>query len=193
MKKNAIKAISFILVICLSVLLGVAVNAIWNYIEIKNHPTEYADIVAKYSLEYGVPERVIFATIRTESGFDKDAESSAGAVGLMQMMPSTFEWLSSDEHLGEGLTADALTDPDVSIKYGTYYLAYLYRMFDYNWSTAFAAYNAGPGRVSEWLATSEHNDGNGNLVDIPYKETRSYVKKVNDAIDTYEKLYPDLT
>ena len=111
----------------------------------------------------------------------------------MQIMPSTFESLTSDEHLGEHLTTDKLTDPETSIKYGTYYLAYLHRMFDYNWNNAFAAYNAGPGRVFEWLDTEEHNDGNGNLVNIPFKETKSYVKKVNDAIDMYTKLYPELT
>ena len=64
MKRKAINAISFILIICISLALGIAVNETWSYIELKTHPKQYADIVARYSLEYGVPERVIFATIK---------------------------------------------------------------------------------------------------------------------------------
>ena len=193
MKDKTIKTVSFILVICISVVLGIAINEVWSYAERKTHPLEYSEIVSKYSLEYGVPESVIYATIKTESGFDNEAVSSAGAIGLMQMMPSTFEWLASEEHLDEPLTIDDLKDPEISIKYGTYYLAYLGRKFDHNPRTVAAAYNAGEGRVATWLSSHEYSDMKGNLTDIPYKETRSYVKKINDAIDMYKKLYPDLT
>jgi len=193
MKKNNSTAISLVLIIILSIILGIIINAVWNYIEIKNHPTEYSEIVKKYSVEFGVPERVIFATIKTESSFKSDAVSSAGAMGLMQMMPSTFEWLTSDEHLDEALSTDALFEPEVSIRYGTYYLSYLAKKFDYDWSIVSAAYNAGEGRVAKWLENGEYTDENGKLKKIPIKETRSYVKKINDAIDTYTKLYPNLT
>ena len=193
MKKNKTSILSFVIIIVVSIILGVVINAVWNYLEIKAHPTTYGDIVKKYSEEFGVPERIIFATIKTESSFKSDAVSSAGAVGLMQMMPSTFEWLTSDEHLDEGLTADKLTDPEVSIRYGTYYLSYLAKKFDYNWETVSAAYNGGEGRVATWLSDEKYSDGNGNLTKIPIKETRSYVKKINDAFEVYSKLYPNLT
>ena len=114
-------------------------------------------------------------------------------MGLMQMMPSTFEWLTSDEHLDEALPKDALFDPEVNIRYGTYYLSYLAKKFDYDWTIVSAAYNAGEGRVLAWLESGEYTDDSGNLIKIPIKETRAYVKKINDAIDTYTKLYPELT
>ena len=193
MKKKNTTLLSFIIVIALSIILGVVINSVWNIIEIKTHPITYAETVKKYSEEFGVPERVIYATIKTESNFKSDAVSSAGAIGLMQMMPSTFEWLTSDEHLDEGLTTDKLTDPEVSIKYGTYYLSYLAKKFDYNWETVSAAYNGGEGRVATWLEDMKYSDGDGSLKKIPIKETRSYVKKINNAIDIYTKLYPELT
>lgn len=193
MKRNRSFAIPLILITIISIILGIIINAVWNYIEFKNNPTTYNEIVKKYSLEYGVPERVIFATIKTESSFRSDAVSSAGAMGLMQMMPSTFEWLTSDEHLDESLPKDALFDPEVSIRYGTYYLSYLAKKFDYDWTVVSAAYNAGEGRVLAWLESGEYTDDNGDLIKIPIKETKAYVKKINDAIDTYTKLYPELT
>ena len=193
MKNNKSSAIALILIVIISVILGIIINSVWNYIETKNHPTSYDEIVKKYSVEYGVPERVIFATIKTESSFRSDAVSSAGAMGLMQMMPSTFEWLTSDEHLDEHLSTDSLFDPEVSIRYGTYYLSYLARKFDYDWTVVSAAYNAGEGRVANWLEDGKYTDSNGELIKIPIKETRSYVKKISDAIDTYSRLYPHLT
>ena len=193
MKRNRSFAIPLILITIISIILGIIINAVWNYIELKNNPTTYSEIVKKYSLEYGVPERIIYATIKTESSFRSDAVSSSGAMGLMQMMPSTFEWLTSDEHLDEALPKDALFDPEVNIRYGTYYLSYLAKKFDYDWTIVSAAYNAGESRVLDWLESDEYTDDSGNLIKIPIKETRAYVKKINDAIDTYTKLYPELT
>ena len=193
MKRNRSFAIPLILITIISIILGIIINAVWNYIELKNNPTTYNEIVKKYSLEYGVPERIIYATIKTESSFRSDAVSSSGAMGLMQMMPSTFEWLTSDEHLDEALPKDALFDPEVNIRYGTYYLSYLAKKFDYDWTIVSAAYNAGESRVLAWLESDEYTDDSGNLIKIPIKETRAYVKKINDAIDTYTKLYPELT
>ena len=170
--------------------IGFSINIIWNKIDENTHPLKYTDLVLKYSDEYGVPETLIYAVIKVESGFEPLAQSSAGAIGLMQMMPSTFEWLSGEEHFGEYLPALSLNQPDISIRYGTYYLYYLYQKFG-NWNTVLAAYNAGEGNVTKWLAVPEHSDGQGGLTYIPFDETRSYVSKVNSAIEMYQKLYYD--
>ena len=106
----------------------------------------------------------------------------------MQMMPSTFEWLTSSDHLDENLSPNDIFEPEVSIRYGTYYLRYLFEKF-YNWDTVFAAYNGGEGNVAKWLKDKRYSDGKGNLTDIPFKETREYVKKVNRAMDYYKKTY----
>lgn len=184
--------VAILLIICLSIGGGIVINELWNVFDRYMHPINYADIISEASREFDVPQYIIYATIKVESDFDPYAESSAGAIGLMQMMPNTFEWLTSDEHLGENLSKKRLEDPKTSIRYGTYYLSYLYRRFDYNWNTAFAAYNGGEGNVVEWLQNPKYSDMNGNLTDIPFKETKNYVKKINAAIKTYQDLYPEI-
>ena len=124
-----------------------------------------------------------------ESNFDADAESSVGACGLMQIMPKTFEWLTGDEHLGEHLNKRMLFDPETNIKYGTYYLSYLYKKFDRNTNTVLAAYNGGEGNVAKWLKDPAYSDDGKNLKDIPFKETKNYVSKVNNEIQAYKDLY----
>ena len=128
--------------------------------------------------------------IKVESDFDPKAQSSAGALGLMQMMPDTFKELT-DDFLCEHLPFEALTDAEVSIRYGTYYLAYLYRYFDYNWHHAIAAYNGGMGNVTKWLKDPDCVDDEGNLTHIPFSETRSYVSKVEKARAFYAEQYSE--
>ncbi len=181
------RILSVLLIIALSLCLGIGIHFSWNVIDEQTHPIRYEKIVEKYAEEYDVPEIVIFSVIKVESKFDANAISSVGAIGLMQMMPATFDWLTGDEHLGEHLSSLLLTDPEVNIRYGTYYLRYLYLKFE-NWDTVFAAYNGGEGNVAKWLTDPEYSE-NGILTYIPFEETRNYVTKVNDAIAVYEKLY----
>lgn len=183
------RALAVILIIAISLCIGFAADLLWTHVDHTTHPREYQEFVTKYSVEYNIPEYIIFAVIKTESDFDAMARSSAGAMGLMQMMPSTFEWLTGEEHLNEGLPVEALFDPEVSIRYGTYYLRYLHTKFNCIWDTAIAAYNGGEGNVAKWLADPECSDGEGNLTYIPFDETRSYVSKVNSAAEMYQKLY----
>ena len=182
------RPVAIILIIAISFLAAFAINGVLRGVEKLQRPDKYREIVEKYAAEYNIPSYIIFAIIDVESDFDSEAISRVGAVGLMQMMPSTFEWLTSADHLGENLSPEALCEPEVSIRYGTYYLRYLFEKF-YNWDTVFAAYNAGEGNVAKWLQSSEYSDGNGNLTDIPFKETRQYVKKVNKSIDYYKNTY----
>ena len=172
-----------------SILLGAIIDFSWGSIEKKISPQKYSDYVRQYAYEYNVPESLIYAVIKVESNFDPNAYSSAGAMGLMQMMPSTFNEMTSDKYLGEGLDSDELFDPEVSIRYGTYYLKYLHGYFEGNWDNALAAYNGGMGNVKKWLSDSEYSDGNGNLTYIPFEETRDYVKKVQNAREIYKELY----
>ena len=189
MKEKSKLAIAILLIIVIAIGVGIAVDVVWSLFEEKTHPQSYSELIAKYAEEYNIPEEVIYAVIKTESDFDPKAESHKGALGLMQMTPATFEWLTGDDHLDEHLPTSALTDPEVSIRYGTYYLRYLYRKFDYNWSTTFAAYNAGEGNVAKWLQNREYSDTEGNLTSIPFPETAKYVERVNEAIETYRRLY----
>lgn len=173
----------------ISLLFGFVFDIVCTAVEraIYKRPEKYVESVEKYASEFGVPEYIVYAVIKTESGFDASAKSSAGAIGLMQLMPDTFEWLT-DSKLCEFLDAGMLYDPDTNIKYGVYYLSLLFGIYK-NWDTALAAYNAGPGNVDEWLLDPTYSSNGVTLNDIPFKETRNYVKKVNRACEKYKELY----
>ena len=186
MKKAIVRSIAIILILCISIASGFIISTVIDTINRKTHPLTYSDYVEKYSELYGVPEPIIYATIKTESGFKSNAVSSAGAIGLMQLMPDTFLWLC--EKQGETHDAGMLYDPETNIKYGTYYLSFLYREFGL-WETVYAAYNCGPNKVKEWQQNEEYADKNGILIKIPFDETEKYVKKISKSVSIYEKLY----
>lgn len=148
------------------------------------YPTEYEEIVSRYAAEFEVPENLVFAVIRSESGFDPEAESNAGAVGLMQLMPASYEWVCW--RLGEETTENGRTDPETNIRCGTYLLSYFHSEFS-DWELAIAAYNAGDGRVKNWLNDPEISE-NGKLKNIPFPETKNYLNKVKNAWEAYDRL-----
>lgn len=187
MKKLLRRTVTAVLIIALSLGIGLGYDRICDYIDRRLYPRDYREYVERYSALYGVPDHIIYAVIKVESDFESNAVSSAGAVGLMQMLPDTFLWLCSRQ--GETLDEGMLYDPETSIRYGTYYLSYLYSEFGM-WESVFAAYNAGPNRVKEWAADTRYADENGALTNIPFAETRAYTKKVQDAAQLYQKLYP---
>ena len=174
-----------LIVLIISIVFGFVFDFALDQIEhaIYPQPDQYIESVQKYSERFNVPEELIWAVIKTESGFDSSAVSSVGAVGLMQLTEATFNEIST-QRLKEGLAAGMRYDPDTNIRYGTYYLSYLYQRYG-NWDAALAAYNGGLGNVDSWI------DENGKLSvnDIPFRETRNYVKKVNRARRKYEDLY----
>ena len=181
------KIICIVSVLLLAIILGTVFSSIYNAFLLETYPREYSEQVSAMASEYCIPEAIIYAVIRTESDFDENAVSSAGAVGLMQIMPSTFEWLTNDV-LKENLPIESIKDPDTNIKYGVAMLSRLYKYYG-NWETVFAAYNAGMGNVNKWLEDRTISDRNGNLRNIPFEETRRYIEKVTNAIKVYNKLY----
>ena len=141
----------------------------------------------KAATEFSVPLPMILAVMEAESDFHPEAVSDAGASGLMQLMPDTFSFLR-DERLCEDLPDTAIFDPAVNIRYGSCYLAYLYDRFG-DWPTALAAYNAGEGRVQDWLEDPKLSPS-GHLTAIPYPETAAYVDRVLSAHVAYSQKYP---
>ena len=144
---------------------------------------------ARYAAaEFAVPTALVLAVIEVESDFRKDAHSDAGAMGLMQLMPETFEYLTT-EKLMEFLPADAILDPRTNVRYGTCYLAYLFHRFG-SWQTAITAYNAGEGRVASWLQNPRYGNADGTaLIEIPFPETKYYKTAVLAAYERYSKKY----
>lgn len=149
------------------------------------YPMKYQQQVDRAAETYNLEKSLIYAVIRTESHFDPEAESHVGAVGLMQLMPESFEWLQGLR--GQELDISELNNPDVNIDYGCYLLRYFY---DYYGSeeTAVAAYNAGF-VVGDWLKDPNYSSDGKSLDAIPYGETERYVEKVMKAKKMYKKLY----
>jgi len=145
----------------------------------------FEEYVLKYSAEYSVPEYTVYAVIRCESSFNENAVSHAGAIGLMQLIPSTFEWLCG--FTGEEPLTERLYDPETNIRYGTMFLARLYAQYG-DWDIVHAAYNAGQGRVNQWLSDERYSE-DGKLTNIPFKETKAYVEKVKRYKELYKRLY----
>ena len=151
----------------------------------------YAGAAADCAGEYDVPLDVVYAVIETESHFDEDAQSSAGACGLMQLMPDTYDWIRT--RLGEADEAEpagGIFAPECNLRYGIYYLSWLYETFGV-WETAWAGYNAGPNIVKKWLQDSRYSSDGVTLHTIPYAETANYVVKVGKAREYYKTCIQD--
>lgn len=176
------RAVMIILIIAFFI--GLFGDLMLQGIERLIYPKDYYDVVLKYSEEYAVPAELILAVIKVESDFDSSAKSSKGAIGLMQIMPSTYEWLAGK--LGDSKISAMLYDPSINIKYGTYYLKYLYSRFN-SWEKAIIAYNWGEGNLSSFLEDTDYEEG--DYSSIPVKETRNYVKKVISYWEKYEEIY----
>ena len=152
-----------------------------------SYPRGYSEYVDKAAKEYELDPALIYAVIRTESGFDPDAESAVGARGVMQMMPSSFEWLMEQRGESGKYTSDDLFDPGVCIDYGCYLLKYFYNYYGTE-QCAVAAYNAGFA-VGDWLKDPNCSSDGVTLDVIPYPETSEYVERVESAKKAYTELY----
>lgn len=156
---------------CFAVAVAVAVFSIALL-----YPQKYKAEIAEACEAFGVPESLVRAVVKTESGFKPSAVSGSGAVGLMQLMPSTARAMAA--LLGDGTLADDLTDPRANITLGTAYLASLCKK--YALADALAAYNAGEGNLLKWKAEGR--------AEYPFPETRNYVQKVLRAERVYRRL-----
>ena len=128
----------------------------------------YLDDFRIYAAEYGVEVSWLLAVARQESSFDPEDVSTAGAVGLMQLLPSTAQWIAALN--GWDCEEDMLRDPAYNIRSGAWYVRYLTDKFEGEWWIA--AYNAGEGNVATWIAEGK------SLDDVPFAETRTYLDRV---------------
>ena len=151
-------------------------------------PLSYQDVIREQAADKHLDPALIAAVIYAETKFDP-RPSSAGAEGLMQILPQTAEFLARRSGATTFTTADLAT-PAVNIAYGSYYLRYL--LDEYGGSTvlALAAYNGGEANVSAWLAQAHARGSRFTIKDIPFLETRAYVRKVLKAQADYRRTYP---
>lgn len=143
----------------------------------------YLSLAVAAAAEFDVPMAMVLSVMRAESDFDAEAVSRVGAVGLMQLMPETYRYIT-EERLKEHLPPEHINDPKTNLRYGAYYLSYLFEQFG-DWRTVLAAYNAGEGCVREWLAA----DG---MQRIPFPETDRYVDVTLSYYEEYRNKYKEL-
>lgn len=152
------------------------------------YPLKYDNYVEKYSQMYNLDKYLVMSVIKAESNFNKDAVSSKGARGLMQITPSTGEWIAEQMNLIE-FSADKLSDPELNIFMGCWYLDNLRKEFNDNYILILSAYNAGRGNVNKWLKNDEFSYDGKNLDYIPFRETELYIKKIRLNYNIYKYLY----
>ena len=144
------------------------------------YPLEYEHIVTGHAQNYDLDAALLAAVIYRESKFEADAESSSGAIGLMQLLPDTAEGIALHTG-GARFRVQDLYDPEINVRYGSFYLRRLLRKYE-DTPLALAAYNAGQANVDGWIA-----EGEG----IPFPETREYVDEVVEIRDIYARAYAD--
>lgn len=148
----------------------------WDDMELR-FPLWFNGQVHAYAQRNQLDPALVFALIRQESAFDEFAGSPAGAIGLMQVMPKTAKQIAGE--LKQSWHNDFnLTNPDINIRYGSYYFKKMLDQFDGHFILATAAYNAGANRIAQWLPKKQSLPADIWVETIPYKETRGYVSSV---------------
>jgi soluble lytic murein transglycosylase len=141
------------------------------------YPLEYEAIVRGHAGNYELDPALLAAVIYQESRFDARAESSSGAIGLMQLLPETAKGIALRTG-GHRFEVDDLYDPEINVRYGAWYLRHLLTKYDGDLRKALAAYNGGQGNVDRGVL---------------YEETKAYVERVRELRGIYARAYPQLT
>ena len=175
--------------LCLAVVLTVWVVPPLCNREQLLYPRKYEQLVEKWATAYELDPLLVYAFIRTESGFDPQATSSVDARGLMQMTEETFLWMRSKIAPEEPLTFADLYNPDIAIRFGCYYLHLCMERYSNDVATAAAAYHSGWGTVDTLLQMEEHSSDGQTLKGFPYNQMHHYVEKITACYGVYTRLY----
>ncbi|QYR23289.1 lytic transglycosylase domain-containing protein [Paenibacillus sp. sptzw28] len=177
-----------LLVLLFTVIVLLFLNSDW--INRWMYPIEYKPDIRISAQNYNLDPYLVAAIIRVETNYSANAVSKKGALGIMQLMPDTAEWIVKQGRFTNVTTDTLASRADISIEIGAWYLNSLHQQFDGNMVAVIAAYNAGPGTVNRWMADGVW-DGRFETVDkLPYGETRHYVQRVIYYYNKYKKLYP---
>ncbi len=190
MRFNLRSVLIIVLILALSVGFGFAFDGIATATERNRYPLHerYADDIRTQAKAYGVPEAIVWATVRTGSNFASNYEGANGGIGLMQLTPTQFSMIQTDI-LGENADdAGRLYDPQKNLQCGTAYLSYLYQRYGV-WETVFAAYYAGADVVDGWMQDPAYMSELGTLKTIPDADAARFVKDVLHAHELYTRLY----
>ncbi len=186
-KTAVVRSVVILAILILSVIIGYIYSWIGYHLDLRSHPLEYSELVEKYSEAYGVPEYILYGVMLTQSEFASNYVSPDGRIGLMQLSPTTFEDLLKITK--ENLETGILYDPETNIKYGAYWLSYLYTEYG-RWNTVLSIYvTDDEDIVNIWLGSPDCIDENGNLIKIPDELTADAVAAIEKEIEMYHELY----
>jgi len=171
MKKHLFRFIIFVVIVCIAAVY--TVNRLF--------PVLYSEYVEAEAEQYGIDEALLYSIINAESGFDSSAVSGAGAKGLMQITDDTADWCAKEL----GFSQYDIFDPKTNIEIGTFYFNFLLQKYGGDETLSIAAYNAGYGKVDEWLKKESLSGDGQTLSEIPYHETDRHIKK----IEFFKKVY----
>jgi soluble lytic murein transglycosylase len=149
------------------------------------YPFHYWDVISNLARDRNLSPALVIGLMRQESRFEAQIRSRSGAIGLMQIMPDTGNWIASKK----GVSNYNLDIPEDNINFGTWYLDYTHSRYGNNSMLAVASYNAGPGAVGRWVEAKGIGDPDEFVNNIPYEETRDYVSKVLGNYWNYLRLY----
>ena len=180
-----------VVLVCIAAVLLTALPPLAREADRLLYPRKYSRQVEQWAAEYELDPLLVYAFIRTESGFDPAATSSVEARGLMQMPEETFIWLRSKIAPDEGLLFANLYDPETSIRFGCYYLHLCMERYNGDVATAAAAYHSGWGTVDALLQMEEHSADGETLQGFPYNQMNHYVKKITSCYARYQRIYAE--
>lgn len=166
-------------IIIIFLIFTICIFALFSIFNFVLFPKKYKNFVVYYSEKYSLEISLVYAIIKTESNFDKTAVSNSNAMGLMQIIPSTAKWIA--ESLGEEYSDGMLFDAETNIRFGCFYLNYLFNKFN-DVGTVICAYNAGESVVRNWF----DNSGKVDVEKITFLETKNYYKKVIGYYNIYK-------
>lgn len=182
-RKHRILIVVIFIILTLFILKGILPNLIKSI-----YPMKYESAMSRYAMEYGLDLHLIATIIKVESNYDCLAISNKGAIGLMQIKPSTGKWIA--EQIGiKDFDEEMLYEPEINIRMGCWYLDYLLEYYKGNVQLALAAYNGGLGNVNKWLKNKDYSDDGVSLKSIPFEETKTYLKRISRTYNIYKRLY----
>ncbi|MCL6611538.1 MAG: lytic transglycosylase domain-containing protein [Peptococcaceae bacterium] len=151
-------------------------------------PIPYRQMIFREAAGAGLDAFLVAAIVKTESDFNAGAVSVKGARGLMQIMPETGKWVAGKKGL-QGYNPDLLFNPEYNVRIGVWYVSELYREYRGDTVLVLAAYNAGRGNVGKWLEQHSWTGEQGSIDQIPFPETRQFIRKVLFYQKVYRHLY----
>ena len=156
--------------------------------DLSRYPMTYAPEIRAAAAEFSLDPAYVASVVLAESSFDAEAVSSAGAIGLMQIMPATGEWIAGKLE-DEPFDVQRLYQPEVNLRYGCWYLRFLLDRYDGDMYTASTAYHQGQGRVDQWLEDPQYSQDGRTLTAISSAVTDTYVNRIMESYANYQELY----